>query len=276
MIIVLFGVLATALWGCGSSPASKPAVRESPAVATSAETRPTGLAQLRRAVADEVARGNVPVIVFDLDGTLYDNAPRTFAILREYAESERGATPLAEKILADLDLGDMRYGIDETLKVIGIEDAELIDGAEKFWKKRFFSNDYIHFDKPLTGAVEFVQSLHVAGAHIVYLTGRDEAGMRDGTLQSLLAARFPINTARTSLIMKPDKSLRDTAFKEQASEQIRAIGVVVGEFENEPRNSNLFHSLFPNAVHLCLNTPHSKNAPPLDAGVILIDDYVER
>jgi len=49
--------------------------------------------------------GGQPVVVFDLDGTLYDSRPRTLAILAEYADEVRSDYPDVSACLDQLGIG---------------------------------------------------------------------------------------------------------------------------------------------------------------------------
>ena len=51
------------------------------------------------------------------------------------------------------------------------------------------------------------------------------------------------------------------------------MGPVVASIDNEPRNCNMFRALFPGALIVCLDTPHSDNSPPLEAGIPVVHDY---
>src|ERR1700683_3826001 len=56
-----------------------------------------------------------PVVVFDLDGTLFDNRPRTRVILNELAEIWRTSHPEHAKKLTRLEPSAMAYLITDTL-----------------------------------------------------------------------------------------------------------------------------------------------------------------
>ncbi|GAH00209.1 unnamed protein product, partial [marine sediment metagenome] len=49
---------------------------------------------------------------------------------------------------------------------------EMIDS----WRKKFFNGEYLKYDEPVPGSVEFVNELSDSGALIIYLTGRDAPG----------------------------------------------------------------------------------------------------
>ncbi|MBM65383.1 MAG: hypothetical protein CMH55_04020 [Myxococcales bacterium] len=192
-------------------------------------------------------------VVFDLDSTLFDNGPRTWRILSEFARHERRdlIEPM-QKLQRHRLPYDLRAICD--LAVPG-EGAAIAAEAKDFWAKRFFSEDYIDFDEPITGAVEFVQACHRRRARVIYLTGRDVPGMIIGTSRSLRNWGFPIGVAGTELVLKPRFDMPDPEFKAEA---IRSINThtpnVVATFENEAKNSLAFREIWPDAVHLLLET----------------------
>ena len=52
-----------------------------------------------------------------------------------------------------------------------------------------------------------------------------------------------------------------------------AYGSVVAVFENEPRNINLLHDHFPDALAFYIDTKHSSGAPPVEAGITHFPDF---
>lgn len=71
----------------------------------------------------------VPVVVFDLDGTIMDNRPRTVVILQELAaELEREAHSAAER-LAAAHTESLAYLLTESLERLGIEHPDLVERA---------------------------------------------------------------------------------------------------------------------------------------------------
>ena len=101
------------------------------------------------------AAASAPVVVFDLDHTLFDNGPRTWQILLEFAEA-RGHKAL-RAALDGLSHTGLPYLLSETLARCGIEDDALHAEAFAFWRERFFTDEYQRFDLPLAGAVDFVR-----------------------------------------------------------------------------------------------------------------------
>ena len=69
-----------------------------------------------------------PVVVFDLDATLYDNRPRTLQILMEYAEEVRADFPDVASALATLDEEHRELIVLRDLENLSYEDIQRITG----------------------------------------------------------------------------------------------------------------------------------------------------
>jgi hypothetical protein len=151
------------------------------------------------------------------------------------------------------------YSLADTFDAMGLslEDPEVKEAqqtAKKYWARRFFTNEYLKHDRVYPGAPEFVRELHELGAEIVYLTGRDEPGMGIGTRANLLRDGFPWETERTHLLLKKAFELDDVEHKQGAAEYIRRHGTLVASFENEPLNLVALYELFPEAMHVFVET----------------------
>jgi hypothetical protein len=217
--------------------------------------------------------GLPPVIVFDLDGTLFDNRPRTVAILHELAEQWAAREPEAAACLRAATPGKMAYLLTESLANIGVTRTELVAQAETFWRDRFFVDSHLKFDVALAGAVSFARDCYDAGAVVVYFTGRDLPLMGAGTFASLRDSGFPIGVVGTELVLKPDALMPDEAFKRLVGPDLGRLGEVVAVFDNEPANCNVLLAHFPGAESCLLDTQHLPGAPPPAALVHVISDF---
>jgi hypothetical protein len=222
------------------------------------EARAGGLEVVLKRVAAEAARGTDPVVIFDLDDTLFETRPRTARILRELAEEPeiRAGFPNAAARLAETTPEETRYELADTFASLGIEDTTLLAKAKPYWAERFFSSRYCARDRVVPGAPGFVSAVASAGGRVIYLTGRDTAGMGEGTRLALVRRGFPTGPG-TKLLMKPDKAMDDLEFKKRAFAWVAAQGKVVAGFENEPRNINAMAAEFPDATMVFLETIHS-------------------
>ncbi len=212
-------------------------------------------------------------VIFDLDGTLHDNRPRTSAIMRELAERWRNAHPDASEKLRRMDPNKLDYLLADNLRNYGIDDEALHEEALKFWMSRFFFDDAMEHDVAHPGAVEFARACHEAGGVLIYFTGRDLPNMALGTLKSLRDLGFPICVPRTQLVLKPDFETPDDEFKREVMPELGRGVNVVACFENEPGNCNIFHDLFPRAEVFLVDTQHVPTAPPLAEAVHVIADF---
>jgi hypothetical protein len=214
-----------------------------------------------------------PVVVFDLDGTLMDNRPRSAAILAELAREWSASRPDIASRLAAARPDELAYLFNESLQRLGISDTALVDEAVAFWRKRFFHDSYLSHDVEVPGAVGFARAVYEAGALVVYLTGRDLPLMGLGSWSSLRDLGFPIGVVGTELVCKPDAATHDETFKQGVAPALGRVGEVIAAFDNEPGNCNIFRRAYPDALTVLLDTQHVPGAPPLDAGVVCIRDF---
>lgn len=214
-----------------------------------------------------------PVVVFDLDATLFDNRPRTLEILMELREDVLDDDPDLAAALLLLEVDRIQYLLTDTLKECGIYRADLVKRISTFWHERFFTDEYIACDVPMDGAPEYVRACYEAGGVIVYLTGRDIPGMLAGTVAKLRDDGFPIAVAGTELILKPDPNMSDEAFKRTALPTLDRVGDLIAFFDNEPANCNLAKAMFPDATVVLLDTQRVPGAPEPDEDLEILADF---
>jgi hypothetical protein len=219
------------------------------------------------------ASAPTPAVVFDLDGTLMDNRPRTSAILRELGETLAHREPEIAARLADAKPEALAYLLTDTLDRLGVHRTDLVAEAQVFWRERFFADHHLKFDVALPGAVEFAQACYDAGGVLVYLTGRDLPLMGIGSFQSLRDLGFPIGVPGTELVLKPDASMPDEAFKRAMAPKLARVGKVVAAFDNEPANCNIFLDHYPHAASVLVDTQHMPGAPAPHPGVRVVGDF---
>lgn len=224
-------------------------------------------------VQQTIEAGQNPVVVFDLDATLYDNRPRTLEILMEYREDVFESHPDVAEALGVCTAERIEYLLSDTLRGCGITRSDIVQDITRFWRERFFTDDYVQRDTTIDGAAEYVQACHEAGAIIVYMTGRDVPGMLLGTVASLRDCGFPIGVAGIELVLKPDANLPDEAFKRGALPTLDRLGEMVAFFDNEPANCNLARGMFPESLVVLLETQRVPYAPPLAEDIEVVADF---
>lgn len=203
------------------------------------------LADIRDRVARAARDGDDPAVVFDLDGTLFENTPRTRRILLAYA-----LTAGDEELGRSLDTvpaACYRYRIGETLDRLGVNGARRAS-IEEFWQRHFFSDRFLRFDEPLAGAAAYVRGLHASGAHVIYLSGRDVPNMLFGTIECLAIHGFPVGQFGVELVLKPDPAMDDRVFKAAASRAVGERRQVVAVFDNEPAHLKELMTAMPGAI----------------------------
>ncbi len=221
----------------------------------------------------EHREGSPPVVVFDLDGTLMDNRPRTSAILHELAEHWRTTEPELSARMAAVTPDRIPYHFRDTLALFDVTREALASYALEYWKRHFFADPHIRHDVEVKGAARFATACFEAGASLVYLTGRDLPHMGMGTFGSLRSLGFPIGVCGTELVLKPEPTMLDFEFKRAQTAKLGRVGRVIASFDNEPENCNVFLARFPEASSVLLDTQHAGGAPPLERGVQVIADF---
>lgn len=222
-----------------------------------------------------------PLVLLDLDSTLYEVGTRSHYIFKEWAGTPEGQTYSAVSSAIDSLLDhQVGYSVRDTLRTLGLdlEHAEVQEGMnvlKKFWQDRFFTNEYLPHDRPYPGAARFARAVHELGAEIVYLTGRDEPGMGEATRANLIRDDFPWGGERTHLLMKPAFHLPDLEHKKNAADYIRRHGTLVASFENEPANLIALYDIFPQAMHVFVETVCSDHATHPRQGLYRIRSFQE-
>lgn len=209
------------------------------------------------------------LLIFDIDSTLMDTAPRNRAILNE-AVDRIDALSSWRRRLTEAPVG---WNILEPLRKAGLEDRELMTRVEQFWRERFFTDEWLVHDAPYPGAAEFLHELRKRDFRLVYLTGRHSPGMEEGTRWSFERSGLPAGP-REQFFFKPGIDEEDLVYKNSACDHIAKLGTVVGTLDNEPGNTNLYKRRFPHAANVWLNTICSTSAEPLDSDIPIVTEDV--
>lgn len=226
-------------------------------------------------MAHLTSQSHSSLAVFDLDSTLFDVGPRLKKILHDFAANPQHQKkyPEACKALAKAQTERTDWGIKDAVMRAGLGDhsTELHHDLRDFWKAWFFSNDYLQYDIPYEGAVEFVQQVAQKGADIAYLTGRDIHRMGKGSREVLEKWQMPVDEHKARLVLKPLKGMDDAQFKSDWFAEIPSNKYKkIWFFENEPVNVNLVRSLHKHIEIVFFDSTHSrKEVPPLDVPRII-------
>jgi hypothetical protein len=226
-----------------------------------------------RGVLDAIGGADrLPIVVFDLDSTLFLARSRNLRILQHFAAT--GRYPELPSVVGSLSFEDLAYAVDHPLQQRGLLTPAMKADLGAFWAERFFTNEYCEHDEATAGAAGFVNACYDGGALVYYLTGRHVGGMAEGTVTALLRQGFPLFRGRTVLHLKPSFDMPDGAFKEQAVADIGSYGgEVVATFENEPGHADTLRRAFPGAAHFLLTTVCSPTAPPPHPDLVQIPDF---
>ncbi len=238
------------------------------------------LNEVHERIRTERTKSSVPpVLLLDLDSTLYEVGSRSYQILREWlASSESAEFPKVRARIERMTRAELGYSLLDTFNHLGLSvmDSEVeaaLKASMKFWGRRFFTDDYLAYDEVYPGAPAFVQKAYDLGAEIIYLTGRDEPGMGRGTRSRLLKDQFPFDVDRTQLILKKSFELDDLDHKAKASDYVKTRGNLVASFENEPPNLISFSEIFPEAMHVFVDTVYSDRHAVPKSGLYRITGY---
>lgn len=201
-------------------------------------------------------------LIFDLDSTLFNLDQRNLSIFNDCAKFYQSEFPEESEKLFKLQRQDLFYDLKKTLNQLQITRNEYIEKVIGFWAERFFSNEYLKFDTPEAGAREFILEAQALGAKVIYLTGRDEPRMLQGTVDSLSQHGFLDLPQKPSLILKPHKDITDHDFKVLAIQPIVEDSKYCCLIDNEPMNLKLTETRFPQMDLVYFESIHTGLAEP--------------
>lgn len=204
------------------------------------------------------------LVVFDIDDTIIDCRHRKRRVFQDFARviDHQREFPKHCQALTTIALHQIQFRVSECLAGLKIKDLEFESSLTKFWRQHYFTNAYLLHDQAFDGAVRFVKDCLQLGVDVVYLTGRNEPSMGDGTKRRLNELGFPWPHERAHLILKPDPNQADLDFKQLAMAQIDQIGHTIASFENELRNLNMMADYFTDALLFHRQTLQSPDQPP--------------
>lgn len=216
-----------------------------------------------------VPAGLSRLAVFDLDSTLFDVSPRLQKVLDDFAKDpmHQQLFPEAMSFFQGIKAEQTDWGVSHALKRSGMTQGspEFQKTLLDYWRKTFFSNEYLHQDIPFPGAVDFVQRLAQAGVQIIYLTGRDQHRMGVGSREVLQKWDFPLHESLARLVLKPHRGLDDAEFKRDWFRDLQLSNYeVIWFFENDPVNIHRVREDIPEIDIIFFDSTHSGKAPEPD------------
>jgi len=233
------------------------------------------LRQILVKIEELQSQGQKSLAVFDLDSTLFDVSPRLQRILLDFAAEPANQKNFPEQIRLFEGIRTYRkdWGIRNALERAGLDGhpSEFQEAVRDFWHQRFFANEYLQYDLPYDGAVEYVNAVANRGADVVYLTGRDVARMGGGSALVLKKWGFPLDDLQTTLVLKPHKDLDDAEFKTGWFADLpKDKYSEVWFFENEPVNIHHLRLQLPHVNVIFFESTHAGKAnPPEDIPAIM-------
>jgi hypothetical protein len=232
--------------------------------------------------SNQIPKGRTGAVIFDLDGTLFDVGHRTLGILKRWLSlPERNHYPKSIiKRIEGISFNHVGYSLAHAFENAGLDlrspdVMEILLAAEKYWRRKFFDGEtLVEFDQVFAGAAEFVWFCKKLGLKIVYLTGRSQKVMLNGTQRQLEKFGFPLEDAE--LLLKINTVTDDAVFKEEAFRSIHLKHHVVANFENEYVNIRGMVLCQPQAVHVIVDSQHSgRPVHPMPEKVYRIQSFLD-
>lgn len=226
-----------------------------------------------------VAAGIQPAVVFDIDDTLLMTSNRSRMTLENYLKEvwlpSHPEHDWTLDVIQGFTMSQVEYGIPAMLKASGLDGLgpEFEKGFTVYFLKNFLSNAYLGEDIPRLNAVAFVKKLHDMGTRIIYLTGRTQDDMGEGTIAALRDAGFPLDGASAELVMREDHNESDFDFKARVLKETIGSGDLIALLDNEPENLIRTLELAPGVAVYLVGDKHTSNAPRPPAEAIPIADF---
>ena len=147
--------------------------------------------------------------------------------------------------------------------------------AKKFWAKRFFTSEYLKFDRPYPGAVEFTKKFMKWAHEVVYLTGRDEPGMGKGTRRPIRFKMGFLGKSRAPIccLKAVDSELRISSTK--LSRQSISASMAHWSLPSKMNRPIFRPSMraFPDAMHVFVDTVSSDHEAIPRQGLYRIEGF---
>lgn len=227
---------------------------------------PTVLLDILETSRKGKAQGESSLLVFDLDSTLLDVSGRHHAVLRNFAQLKdiQHRFPQLLSKVEKLKITRHQWGIKDALMSAGVTSPPfLLEEGYKYWSHSFFHNDYLVYDTPMMGAIEYTQNISQY-ADVVYLTGRDVERLGKGTIEQLKRHNFPLQKDLSNLFLKPHKSMVDANYKLDFFKNLLNQNKYekIWFFDNDPRNLNLIVEHVPEIHCVFFKSAHPPGITP--------------
>ena len=214
---------------------------------------------LKKALQISDQKRELAVFVFDIDSTLFCMKYRTQAIINQALQEDfllKEFTQYSKKI-SEIKVTETDWSIVEILSRYGVTDKKLVQKMEFYWRRSFFSNQYLYLDQPYEGAVDFLKKL--SKSTIYYLTARNYERLRQGTLKSLNKWGFPLQKESHLIMKKTSKETEtDKEYKTQYLELLSKEFESICFFENEPVILNQVSRSLAHVHLFWMNSTHSR------------------
>ena len=209
-------------------------------------------------------RKDKSLFVFDVDSTLFCMKYRTQALIQSCLEKPDFCKKFPDYLekMKKIQVTETDWSISEIMSRYGFQpEEEIVTTVHKIWKKGFFSNDYLHLDRPYKGCVNFVQKISQLQAKVYYLTARNYHSMYEGTLKSLKKWAFPLQD-ESHLILKKNTAISDAEYKINKLNRLSENFEIILFFENEPVVLNKTAQQLPQIQLFWMDSTHSRQETP--------------
>ena len=199
---------------------------------------------------------------------------RKQAIIRSCLEEEAFCEKFSQHsdTIKKIEVTVKDWAVKEVMSRYGFSPTDPVVAAIfKIWEDKFFTNHYLHFDRPYDGCVHFVQSIFQKGVKVVYLTARKRVSMLEGTLKSLKQWGYPLEDEK-NLLMKEELEMEDSVYKALHLEKFSSHFNTIAFFENEPVILNEVTRRLPQVYLFWMDSTHShREHPPKNAVPVVMN-----
>ncbi len=230
--------------------------------------------------------GIIPIVVFDLDETIVNSAPRRYLSYLEALSNEiliddyPDLVKLAKKMtLFNIEKLKNTYDTKKLFNSLGIFDNIFIKRVFDIMFPIYLSNKYMLHDQVIPGANAYIRLLMQNGAFVVFISSRYEATQKKGTILSLKKHKFIKRGDSYKIILRP-QGMSSIDFKNMAFKKVAGFKIINGTrakvalvFENEPENMNAMLNWFTDAKAYFVKGAYIKKEK-LEKNVENIRDYL--